>query len=179
MHVDGEVGGCYTLRQFAKGEFMGYYKLWPICRHKQLNECINIDDMPQAYGRNIRPPQAIGPPLHLPSPPALRRAYCICIQRWAGDDCKSFFFSLHQFIIWVTRWGHVIQLLPQRNGIFSPESHRMDFLDSTVLASCSSSLVWHAIALAEAQHASPHKNIFHNHSHLAGAKITSSYSCLG
>lgn len=63
----GGASGYYTLHQFAR-LFMSYYKLWPICRHKQLNECINIDDMLRAYSRNIRPPQAIGPFLLLPPP---------------------------------------------------------------------------------------------------------------
>lgn len=68
--IQGKGGelGYYTLHQFVQGLFMGHYKLWPICRHKQLNECINIDDMLQAYGRNIQPPQAMGPFLFLPPP---------------------------------------------------------------------------------------------------------------
>lgn len=56
---------CIKLSQVV---FMSYYKLWPIYTHKQLNECINIDDMLQANGRNIWPPQAIGPFLSLPTP---------------------------------------------------------------------------------------------------------------
>ncbi len=60
--------GYYTLHQFVQGVFMSHYKLWPICRQKQLNECINIDDMLQAYGRNMQPPQAMGPFLLLPPP---------------------------------------------------------------------------------------------------------------
>lgn len=42
-------------------------KLWPA--DKQLNECINIDDMLQAHGRDIQPPS--GYRLILRSPPPM------------------------------------------------------------------------------------------------------------
>lgn len=54
----GVASECYTLHQFSKEEFMDSCKLWPA--DKQLNECINMDDMLQAYGKDIRPPLAVG-----------------------------------------------------------------------------------------------------------------------
>lgn len=87
MQVKGGASGCHILHQFVHKVFMSYHKLWPICRHKQLNERINIDDMLQAYGRNIRPPQAIGP-FHASSP-TLSSEMCVCMeQRWRGKALR-------------------------------------------------------------------------------------------
>lgn len=57
---------------------MGHYKLWPIVRHKQLNERINIDDVLRAYGRNM--PHPSGYKFVSAFPPTFSSEMCICME---------------------------------------------------------------------------------------------------
>lgn len=91
------------------------------------------------------------------SPPTLSSEMRIRMeQRWRGEGGEAFFFFLRvRFMIWITRWGQISLSHPQWYGIFFIESllHYscwIHYLISALLASCSSSLVWHTIASAHA-----------------------------
>lgn len=139
---------------------MGYYKLLSICRHKQLNECINIDDMLQGLWQEYTTPSGYG--WASASPPTLSyvRDVHMYVTEMVGEDLEG-------FIIWITRRGQISRLHPQCYS-----NHRMHYLASTFLASCSLFLIWHARESAEAWRAVLIKIYSMIFMHLARAQIT-------
>lgn len=104
---------------------------------------------------------------NLPPPPAIR-----CTPRRVEKACKTFslFFFPHRYIMWVTGWGHVSQLLPQWNDTFCPGS-----LGIVLPGFCISCLMWFiAWETSSSAHwggaRSPCKNVSQHN--LAGPQIT-------
>lgn len=98
---------------------MGRYKLLSICRHKQLNECINIDDMLQGLWQEYTTPPGYGFASASPPTWSYVRDVCMCmyVTEMVGEDSEALSERVG-FIIWITRRGQTSQLHPQCYSTF-------------------------------------------------------------